>query len=255
MVDPGKAPGYNGLTPITAQEVHPQAAEAENQPQPNMGDMTYDDARVWYESRRQDPAALARRLGLVRKPAMTFLTSPVCPYCTGSLGNRKPPHRRSTFMCKACGEQVYADPKQELFASVYLTEKQKALVDYLWQLDHWVFTAGTLDDYYWAKAQIGKADKSNTDDVVSDTIWFLLNYNLQNVGKINPGSDAFMLKTLRKDITGLIQEFKACQEIEASGSKRLEKGTCDGCGNSPRVLTKIESDQRVCRTCLREIRA
>ncbi len=32
------------------------------------------------------------------------------------------------------------------------------------------------------------------------------------------------------------------------------KGRCDGCGNSPRVLTEIESGQWVCVTCLREIR-
>jgi hypothetical protein len=32
------------------------------------------------------------------------------------------------------------------------------------------------------------------------------------------------------------------------------RGKCDGCGNEPRVLTRIESGQFVCRTCLREIR-
>jgi ribosomal protein L37AE/L43A len=32
------------------------------------------------------------------------------------------------------------------------------------------------------------------------------------------------------------------------------KGTCEGCGKSPRVLTHIESGQWVCRSCLREIR-
>ena len=35
-------------------------------------------------------------------------------------------------------------------------------------------------------------------------------------------------------------------------SKR--QGECEGCNNSPRVLTQIESGQWVCRTCLREIR-
>ena len=106
---------------------------------------------------------------------------------------------------------MYADAKQELLPSVYLTERQKALLDLLAQLDHWVFTAGTIEDFYWAKAQIGKGDKSNADDVICDTVWFLLNYNLQNLGRINPGSDAFMLKTCREDLTGLVQEFKACQ--------------------------------------------
>jgi len=32
------------------------------------------------------------------------------------------------------------------------------------------------------------------------------------------------------------------------------RGKCEGCGNDPRVLTKIESGQLVCCTCLREIR-
>jgi hypothetical protein len=180
--------------------------------QPSIGDMTHDDARVWYESQRLDPAAVARRSGHIRTPSVTLSTAPLCPYCSGSLGNRKPPGRRSSFKCKVCGKQVCADPKQELFASVYLTEKQKTLVDFLGQLNHWVFTAGAIDDYVWAKVQIGKADKPNTDDVVSDAIWFLLNYNLKNLDTINPGSDAFMRKTYREDVTGLIQDFKACQK-------------------------------------------
>ena len=33
-----------------------------------------------------------------------------------------------------------------------------------------------------------------------------------------------------------------------------EKGRCDACGKNLRVLTAIESGQRVCRTCLRELR-
>ena len=36
--------------------------------------------------------------------------------------------------------------------------------------------------------------------------------------------------------------------------KHKPKGLCDGCGNSPRGLTQIESGQWVCATCLREIR-
>ena len=32
------------------------------------------------------------------------------------------------------------------------------------------------------------------------------------------------------------------------------KGKCEACGKSPRVLTRIESGQTVCRTCLRAIR-
>lgn len=35
--------------------------------------------------------------------------------------------------------------------------------------------------------------------------------------------------------------------------KRKPEGACDGCGNSSRKLTQIESGQWVCVTCLREI--
>lgn len=35
---------------------------------------------------------------------------------------------------------------------------------------------------------------------------------------------------------------------------KSRKAECEGCGNSPRQLTQIESGQWVCRTCLREIR-
>ena len=38
-------------------------------------------------------------------------------------------------------------------------------------------------------------------------------------------------------------------------AKRKTRGTCDGCGKYPRLLTHIESGQRVCRSCLRRIRA
>ena len=36
--------------------------------------------------------------------------------------------------------------------------------------------------------------------------------------------------------------------------KHRPKGICEGCGNSPRALTQIESGEWVCQTCLREIR-
>ena len=36
--------------------------------------------------------------------------------------------------------------------------------------------------------------------------------------------------------------------------KHKPKGACEGCDNSPRVLTQIESGQWVCQACLREIR-
>ncbi len=36
--------------------------------------------------------------------------------------------------------------------------------------------------------------------------------------------------------------------------KHKPKGICEGCGNSPRALTQIESGQWICITCLREIR-
>jgi hypothetical protein len=42
-------------------------------------------------------------------------------------------------------------------------------------------------------------------------------------------------------------------KCEVMNEKKL-KGKCEGCGNSPRVLTRIESGQNVCVTCLREIR-
>ena len=242
MVDLREDPGSKGSTPISAQETFLQGVVE------GLLDMV----------RRRDPAALASRSGLVNRPAMAISASAVCPYCAASLGKRKPPRRCSTFTCKTCGQQVYADPKQELFTNVYMTEKQIALVGYLWQLNHWVFTAGTLDDFCWAKAQIGKADKPNTDDVVSDTIWFLLNYNLRNLHKINPNTNATIVGSERQDVIRLIREFRednrARRELGTSGMKSIEKGTCEGCGNSPRVLTKIESGQCVCRTCLREIR-
>lgn len=179
--------------------------------------MTHDEARQYYENKRQDAAALYQRAHAPRRPKFTPSTDLVCPACGASLGYRKPPSRRSSFKCKKCGAQVHADPQQQLFPSVYLTETEKGLVDYLWQLDRWVFAAGTIDDFYWAKAQIRKHDKPNSDDVVTDVIWFLLQYNLKNLPKINPYADNFGLKTYREDITALIREFKEDQEYWRKG--------------------------------------
>ena len=36
--------------------------------------------------------------------------------------------------------------------------------------------------------------------------------------------------------------------------KKRIRGQCDGCGKHPRVLTRLESGQRVCRTCLNRLR-
>ena len=185
----------------------------------SLGDMTHDEARDYYEERRRDPAALDRRRNGPRQLHAALSTDAVCPTCGGSLGNRKPPQRRSSFKCKKCAAQLYADPKQELFASVYLTEKQKDLVDFLGQLDHWIYTAGTIHDFCWAKEQIGKADARVSDNVASDTIWFLLNYNLKNLSLINPGIDSIGMKTYREDLRGLIKEFREAQK-EWSGQKR-----------------------------------
>lgn len=179
---------------------------------PSVMDMTHEDARQFYENQRKDDAAMARKSATSQEPIPVPSTSPICPYCMESLGNRKTPVRRSSFKCKKCGGQVYGDPKQQLFASVYLTEQQKSLVDYLWQLNHWIFTAGTIEDFNWAKKQIGKGDKPNTDDVVTDTIWFLLNYNLKSLAKINPHSDALDIKFYREEVTDLIREFKGEQK-------------------------------------------
>ena len=187
-------------------------AETQQSPPKHIGDMTHDEARNYYEDQRQDPAALDRRTNGPRRPRLVQSMDPVCPACGGSLGNRKVPSRRSSFKCKKCGAQLYADAKQHLFESAYLTEKQKDLVEFLWQLDHWVWTAGTIHDFYWAKSQIGKDDKPISDDAVSDTIWFLLNYNRKNLSKINPDADAFMIKTYREELTELIQVFREAQE-------------------------------------------
>ena len=44
------------------------------------------------------------------------------------------------------------------------------------------------------------------------------------------------------------------KKLKALRLENLERGVCDGCGNWPRALTRIESGQYVCRPCLREIR-
>jgi ribosomal protein L37AE/L43A len=173
----------------------------------NFGEMTHDEASHFYQNQRQDEAKTEQQTTdyKITKPPSV---EPVCPYCKNSIGNRKTPTRRSNFKCKKCSNQIYVDPTQKVFESVYLTKNQSVLVYYLWKLDRWIFTAGTIEDYLWAKSKIGKACHPNTENVAADTIWFLLKYNLKNIKAINPHGDNLSYQFYQEDIVELMRSFK-----------------------------------------------
>lgn len=78
-----------------------------------------------------------RKTGVKREEKKVRL---VCPYCEYDLGPTKKPERRSTRKCKNCNKKIIVNPKQDLYATPFLTERQKYLVEVVDQLSAWVFT-------------------------------------------------------------------------------------------------------------------
>lgn len=97
---------------------------------------------------------------------------PKCPYCSAELTGRKRPSRRSKFTCKHCNQVVAVDPKQFLYDTPFLTERQASYAKYIWQLDHWVWTRGSREDYERKHRELRK--RFGGEPGVGDVIWGLI---------------------------------------------------------------------------------
>lgn len=167
------------------------------------------------------------------------LLQPQCPYCGVYLVRKSAPKRRSTFKCKACGEEIFVEPSNWLYAGVYLNEQQAGYVGYVEQLDHWVFTIGSRDDYHRTREQLRK--KFGGEPGIGDVIWGLMN---QSVVAINESYERRMQEIRRtfggrvpcemaltkddkvelQDLRELMDDFRAFEkEMRANAKKRKQK--------------------------------
>ncbi len=76
-----------------------------------------------------------------------------------------------------------------------------------------------------------------------------------------PGIDRIQARWQKKLVPLIIQARQTARDADKGAkaearkkSREEAKGMCDGCGKEPRVLTTLESGQKVCQTCLRELR-
>lgn len=109
------------------------------------------------------------------------LLQPQCPYCHEYVKRKKMPERRSSFRCKACGKQIEVDPNQWLYDRPYLTDEQAGYLAFLEQLDRWVFTLGSRDDYRRVQAVLRQ--KFGGEPGIGDVIWGLMNESQRVLGE------------------------------------------------------------------------
>jgi len=186
--------------------------------------VTATDASGEYESRRdylvrleqsrQDRAAIERRADPdAYNPIPELSTTPECPYCKCSLGDRKPPSRRSRFSCQHCGNVVHVDPHHRIFPSCYLNAKQELIARYLSILDNSPGMAGRSGDFWWAAQQKewlkGKAPLS--DQEAADALWTLMNYCVTAMPELLPPEE---LENVRHYADELQRHMKAYRSEE-----------------------------------------
>ncbi len=148
------------------------------------------------------------------------LLNPQCPYCTVNLLRKKVPTRRSSFKCKACGEQIIVEPNNWLYDSIYLDEHQAGYVGYVEQLDHWVFTEGSRKAYEQMREKLRK--KFGGEPRIGDVIWGLMN---QSVIAVNQHYDK-QQEELRRTFDGRVpRELKltAADKVELRDLRDLMK--------------------------------
>jgi len=220
----------------------------------------------YLEKHRRDEAARAwRKNPNAYQPIRKLSTDPACPYCRQSLGNRKPPPRRSKFGCKTCGNVVVADPWHRIFPSCYLNAKQGLIARYLGMLDKAVGTAGKSEDFWWAAQQRDWLRGKNqlTDGEAADTLWTLMNYNVTATADILPPEERENFRYHADDLQRLMREYRKEEKLvnaELKSAKAAGKGKgranakieleCPNCGESlGKVAKPSRRSNRKCKVC------
>lgn len=137
------------------------------------------------------------------------LLQPQCPYCGAYSKRSKIPDRRSSFRCKACSEQIFVEPNQWLYGTPYLTEEQADYLGFLEQLDRWIFTLGSRDDYEKMRAALRK--KFGGEPGIRDVLWGLMNESLSVLGEQHNAG----IEELRQTFDGEIPHYM----LKGAGAK------------------------------------
>jgi hypothetical protein len=180
-------------------------------------------ARFFSRSSRRDPAYKTWHADPSRyHPTFTVSADPLCPYCQASLGQRKPPTRRSTVSCKSCGNLVYVDPKHHIFASVYLNAKQGLIAKTLGKLDSCPATAGKTEDFWWTASELdwAKGKTTLTENEAGDVLWSLMNYNVMHMRKIIPKNEPYDFYV--EELQRWLQEYRHLEKEANATLKRIQ---------------------------------
>ena len=238
----GKCPNCHKILTIPASKpkvIDDQILEVLQPVKIKIEECRFDDIALEQKTYRPDPVEKTIEQNTVT-PKTQNIKQPSCPYCKAEFLNRKPPKRRSVFKCSTCQGEVTVDPHQFIYPSVYLTEKQATYVSFLWQLDHWVFTRGSKNDYQQMKAELAK--KFRTEPGVGDVIWGLMNKSLMECDQFECGDVQDLMKEFRKFESQLKNHHKSKNgEIPQMAKKsppvrvidttRVSQSRCNLCGD------------------------
>lgn len=133
---------------------------------------------IWLEELMKRYQAEERALRDAEKAPQTKRAPDTsCPYCACDLAKLKQPSRRGKRKCPGCGKALVVDPTQRLFACPFLSDRQAFLTDTLHQLDHWVFTQGTMVDFEAVARELG-VTKPYSEEAVAQVLRALIQSNI-----------------------------------------------------------------------------
>ncbi len=219
--------------------------------------LSYKEYLQYCEDQRRDDAARAWKANRdMYQPKFEVSLDPVCPYCLKSLGERKPPTRRSKFSCKSCGLVVMVDPHHKIFPSVYLNEMQALIARSLSDLDKVVFAAGKTEDFWWAVQQKDwtKGKELLSENEVADMLWFLLNYSMIHMDKILPPGEANLRPEYSKQLQTMQEGFRKEEKEIKNKEGKVTSGKlsliCPFCTEDlGEVVQPSKRSKRKCKKC------
>jgi hypothetical protein len=99
-------------------------------------------------------------------PAPAF--EPMCPHCKTRLTDQTPPTTKYVDECTQCHREIFIEPNQFLYPTMYLSEEQAGYTNFIDQLNYWPFGRGSWQDFESMKAHLAakKGFEPTSRDVV-----------------------------------------------------------------------------------------
>ena len=97
---------------------------------------------------------------------------PICPHCHAALPEQARPARKYVDECTQCHREIYVEPQQFLYPTMFLTEEQAGYINFIDQLNYWPFGRGSWQDYEDMKAHI--AAKRGAEPPVREVVAALI---------------------------------------------------------------------------------